>query len=332
MTELSRPTALLLMGPTASGKTDIAAALCERLPCEIISVDSALVYRDMDIGSAKPDAALLARAPHRLIDIRDPAEPYSAAEFRVDALAHMHDIAQRGRTPLLVGGTMMYFKVLLEGMAGLPGADADIRAGIEREAAEHGWPHIHARLQQVDPESAARLNPNDPQRLQRALEVYLLTGVPLSHWHRQQQGSARQPPPPPGVPDIDAYRIVQFAVAPRERAVLHQRIATRFQRMLEAGFLEEVARLKARGDLHLGLPSMRAVGYRQAWEYLDGLGDEADMAARGIAATRQLAKRQLTWLRGWRELQWLHPEDAPAGDDPLAWTAQCMAETLAQAS
>lgn len=323
-----RPKALFLMGPTASGKTDIAVELCQRLPCEIISVDSALVYRGMDIGSAKPDAALLARAPHRLIDIRDPSEAYSAAEFRLDALAHMHDIQRRGHIPLLVGGTMMYFKVLLEGMAELPGADPTVRQAIEAEAALHGWPHIHARLAQVDPESAARLNPNDPQRLQRALEVFLLTGVPLSHWHRDQAQGPRQPAPAAGIPDVDHYQILQFAVAPRERAVLHQRIATRFDQMLAQGFLPEVEALRARGDLHTGLPSVRAVGYRQAWEYLDGQGDLNNLRERGIAATRQLAKRQLTWLRGWPGLHWLHPEDAPPGDDPARWAAAQIARQL----
>ena len=328
MPTASPPSAIFLMGPTASGKTDTAAALCERLPCEIISVVSALVYRGLDIGSAKPDAALLARAPHRLIDIRDPAQPYSAAEFRLDALQHMDEIRRSGRIPLLVGGTMLYFKVLLEGLAGLPGADADIRAGIEREAAAHGWPHIHARLQAVDPESAARLNPNDPQRLQRALEVWLLTGIPLSQWHRQQQAQGRQPAPPPGTPDIDAYRVHQFAIAPRERSVLHRRIEQRFRQMLAAGLREEVAALRARGDLHPGLPAIRAVGYRQAWEFLEGRCGEEELLARGIAATRQLAKRQLTWLRGWPGLHWLHPEDAPPGDDPARWAAAQIARQL----
>ena len=326
----SLPPAIFLMGPTAAGKTDVAVALCERLPCEIINVDSALIYRGMDIGTAKPDAALLARAPHRLIDIRDPAQAYSAAEFRVDALRHMHEIRGAGRIPLLVGGTMLYFKVLMEGLAALPEADPALRAQIAEEAARLGWPHIHTLLASVDPETAARLNPNDPQRLQRALEVYRLTGVPLSEWHRRQRDAGRQPAPPPGVPDIDAYTLWQFAVAPRDRAVLHQRIALRFQAMLEGGFLDEVAALYQRGDLHPGLPAIRAVGYRQAWEYLAGTIGREDMVARGIAATRQLAKRQFTWLRGWPALRWLHPEDAPSSVAPADWLADVIRGALAE--
>jgi tRNA dimethylallyltransferase len=293
MTAAPLPPALLLMGPTASGKTRLAIELVERGPFEIISVDSGMVYRGMDIGTAKPDTATLARAPHRLIDIRDPAQAYSAAEFRADALAAMAEITAAGRIPLLVGGTMLYFKVLLEGLAPMPEADVELRARLELEAAEKGWPALHARLAEVDPPSAARLQPNDSQRVQRALEVWELTGKPLSQWH------AEQPPatPPP-------WRMVQVAVAPPERAELHDRIARRFDEMLEQGLVEEVARLKARPDLHAGLPAMKAVGYAQVWDYLEGACDAAEMRLRGIYATRQLAKRQHTWLRRFQEADW----------------------------
>lgn len=274
------------MGPTASGKTRLAIELVERGPFDIISVDSGMVYRGMDIGTAKPDADTLARAPHRLIDIRDPAEAYSAADFRGDALREMAAITARGRVPLLVGGTMLYFRVLLEGLAELPEADAVVRARLDAEAAALGWPALHARLAEVDPVTAARLKPNDSQRLQRALEVWEVTGKPLSQWHAEQG----PPEPPP-------YRFLQLAVAPPDRAVLHERIEQRFDQMLAAGFLAEVAALKARPDLHAGLPSMRAVGYAQAWAHLEGAFDAAEMRLRGIYATRQLAKRQYTWLR-----------------------------------
>ncbi|MCC2636376.1 MAG: tRNA delta(2)-isopentenylpyrophosphate transferase [Moraxellaceae bacterium] len=284
------PPAILLMGPTASGKTKLAIELVERGPFDIISVDSGMVYRGMDIGTAKPDAATLARAPHRLIDIRDPACAYSAAEFRQDALAAMAESSAAGRIPLLVGGTMLYFKVLLEGLAPMPEADPGLRARLEAEAARLGWPALHARLATVDPASAARLGSNDAQRLQRALEVWELTGKPLSQWH------AEQPPvaPPP-------YRMVQVALMPPERAALHARIEHRFDEMLEMGLVDEVARLKARPDLHAGLPSLKAVGYAQVWAYLDGACDAAEMRLRGIYATRQLAKRQHTWLRRFQQ-------------------------------
>ena len=293
---MALPPVLCLMGPTAAGKTALAIALAEAGLGEIISVDSGMVFRGMDIGTAKPDAAELARAPHRLIDIRDPAEAYSAADFRRDALAHMADISARGKVPLLVGGTMLYFKVLRDGLATMPDADPVIRARLEAEAAEQGWPALHARLVKVDPLSAARLAPNDAQRLQRALEVWELTGKPLSQWH------AEQPPPEP-LP----YDLHWHAIAPPDRAVLHERIARRFDQMLAGGFLDEVRQLRARGDLHLGLPSMRAVGYRQAWEHLDGAYDRSELRLRGIYATRQLAKRQLTWLRSFPDLTWLDP-------------------------
>lgn len=274
------------MGPTASGKTALAIELVERGPFDIISVDSGMVYRDMDIGTAKPDATTLARAPHRLIDIRDPADAYSAAEFRRDALLEMARITAAGRIPLLVGGTMLYFKVLLEGLAAMPEADPDLRARLEAEAAAKGWPAMHARLAEVDPVTAARLQPNDSQRLQRALEVWELTGKPLSQWHAEQA----PPEPPP-------FRLTQLAVSPPDRSILHARIEHRFDVMLEQGLIDEVARLRARPGLHADLPSMRAVGYAQVWSHLEGEIDADEMRLRGIYATRQLAKRQYTWLR-----------------------------------
>ncbi|TNF36947.1 MAG: tRNA (adenosine(37)-N6)-dimethylallyltransferase MiaA [Gammaproteobacteria bacterium] len=300
----SLPPVIFLMGPTASGKTDLAVALSERLPCDIISVDSALVYRGMDIGTAKPDAATLAKAPHRLIDIRDPAEPYSAADFRRDALAAIEDIVAAGKTPLLVGGTMLYFKALMERLADLPAADPVIRERLEQEAAEHGWPHLHARLAQVDPVTAARLHPNHSQRIQRALEVYELTGKPMSVLQQQSGGELLS----------ERYRIHAFAPeVPRPE--LHRRIAARFHAMLDAGFVDEVRALRARGDLHPGLPSIRAVGYRQVWAYLDGEYDYNTMIKKGISSTNGLAKRQMTWLRSWDGLYWLGT-DPPNADSP----------------
>jgi len=281
----ARPPAIFLMGPTASGKTELAIALRERFPVDIISVDSALVYRGMDIGTAKPDAATLARAPHALIDIRNPAEAYSAAEFRTDALAAMAASAAVGRAPLLVGGTMLYFRALSRGLADLPSADPEVRAALEAEAREHGWPALHRRLAALDPAVAARVHPNDPQRIQRALEVIELTGRPLSELQREQE---RRSLP---------YRVLRVIARPQPRAVLHQRIERRFAAMLEQGFLDEVRALRARGDLHRELPSMRSVGYRQAWSFLEGEIDHATMCRKAVVATRQLAKRQLTWLR-----------------------------------
>ncbi len=299
------PPAILLMGPTASGKTRLAIELSEQGPFDIISVDSGMVYRGMDIGTAKPDAETLARAPHRLIDIRDPVDAYSAAEFRLDALREMAEITARGRIPLLVGGTMLYFRVLLEGLASMPQADAAVRAQLDAEADEKGWPALHARLAEVDPVTAARLKPNDSQRLQRALEVWELTGKPLSQWHAEQ-----------GPPEVLPWRFVQLAVAPPDRALLHQRIESRFDQMLAEGLVEEVAALRARADLHADLPAMRAVGYAQVWAHLDGAFDAAEMRLRGIYATRQLAKRQYTWLRRFPEAEW-HDASQPGLTESL---------------
>jgi tRNA dimethylallyltransferase len=282
------------MGPTACGKTAVAEQLVQHFPFEIISVDSALVYRGLDIGSGKPDAATLARAPHRLIDIRDPAQPYSAADFRQDALRELRDILDRGRIPLLVGGTMLYFKVLRDGLAELPAAAPELRRQLLARAASEGWPALHRQLQQVDPVSAARIHPNDPQRLLRALEVYEASGRPLSELHEEGHATA--------VNDLPC-QLLFFGMLPLERAKLHELIARRFHQMLANGFVDEVAALRQRPDLHPDLPSLRSVGYRQVWEYLEGQHDYATMVERALAATRQLAKRQLTWLRSWPELR-----------------------------
>jgi tRNA dimethylallyltransferase len=293
-----RPLAVFLMGPTASGKTALACALSEQFPLELVSVDSALVYRGMDIGTAKPDAATLARYPHRLIDIRDPAEPYSAADFRQDAVAAMRDITAEGRVPLLVGGTGLYFRALQQGLSQLPEANAAIRERLAGEAMTLGWPALHARLQGLDPVAAARIGPNDAQRIQRALEVIELTGRPLSD--QQQGGNGERFP----------WRVLKLALLPADRAPLHARIAQRFDAMLSANFLDEVRALRARGDLQADLPAIRAVGYRQAWEYLDGETDAATFRDRGIFATRQLAKRQITWLRSELDARVLDPDRA----------------------
>ncbi|MEQ9726356.1 tRNA (adenosine(37)-N6)-dimethylallyltransferase MiaA [Pseudomonas sp. WHRI 8822A] len=298
----SLPPAIFLMGPTASGKTDLALALARVLPCELISVDSALVYRGMDIGTAKPDRATLDAFPHHLVDIRDPAEAYSAADFRRDALAAMADITARGRIPLLVGGTMLYYKALLEGLADMPGADAEVRAELEARAEREGLAALHAELQLVDPQSAARIHPNDPQRLVRALEVYRVSGTTMTQLRMQQSEAASQDG---GLP----YTVAQLAIAPAQRQILHERIAQRFDLMLEQGFVAEVERLHRRGDLHGEMPSIRAVGYRQVWDHLDGRLSAAQMRERGIIATRQLAKRQFTWLRSWQNVQWLDSLD-----------------------
>jgi tRNA dimethylallyltransferase len=280
--------AVAIMGPTASGKTAAALEVARHIPSEIISVDSALVYRGMDIGTAKPTAVEQASVPHHLIDILDPADAYSVMQFREDALRLVAEIAQRGRLPLLVGGTMLYFKALRDGLDALPQADPELRARLDEEAARIGMPALHARLAQLDPETAARLKPNDSQRIQRALEIIELTGQPMSELLARA--------PKHELP----FDLLPISLEPSERSVLHARIAARFEAMLneaDGGLLEEVKRLRARGDLHLGLPSMRCVGYRQTWEYLDGACDFQTLRDRGIAATRQLAKRQLTWLR-----------------------------------
>ena len=302
------PPAIFLMGPTAAGKTDLAIELARVLPCELISVDSALIYRDMDIGTAKPDKDTLAEFPHRLIDIRDPAESYSAAEFRADALSAMAEITARGRIPLLVGGTMLYFKALLEGLAEMPSADAALRAELEARAQAEGWEVLHAELRAVDPESAARIHPNDPQRLIRALEVYRVSGQSMTV-HRQRQAAENTAGGASAVRQFP-YTVAQLAIAPAQRQLLHERIALRFRLMLEQGLVAEVERLRQRSDLHVGLPSIRAVGYRQVWDHLDGKLDAVQMQERGIIATRQLAKRQFTWLRGWQQdVHWLDSAD-----------------------
>lgn len=296
MSEDSRPLAITLMGPTASGKTALAVQWAQRLNTEIISVDSALVYRGMDIGSAKPDAATLAQAAHHLIDIRDPHESYSAAEFVKDALPAMQQLSAQGKIPLLVGGTGLYFHALLNGLSQMPASDPDTRAGIQHEAGQRGWAALHAELASVDPAAAMRIHANDPQRITRALEVFRLSGRPISDW---QQSAQRRPFP---------FRVLKLILAPSDRAVLHERIAQRFDAMLDAGFLDEVRRLRSDPRLHPDLPAIRAVGYRQAWMHLDGDTDFATFREQGIAATRQLAKRQLTWLRGEHDARWFDPQ------------------------
>lgn len=286
------PRAILLMGPTASGKTGLALALAQHYPIEIISVDSALVYRDMNIGTAKPSTAEMASCPHHLIDIIDPTEAYSAAQFCSDASRLIGEINARGNIPLLAGGTMLYFKALREGLSDLPEADPALRAQLDQEAAEQGWPAMHARLAKLDPATAARLAPNDAQRIQRALEVITLAGQSLSSLHAR------------GREDAAPFDMLPLALIPSDRAWLHQRIAQRFQMMLDAGFLDEVSALRQHYPaLNLALPSMRCVGYRQAWEYQDGLYGMTDFIDKGVAATRQLAKRQLTWLRAMDKIE-----------------------------
>ena len=286
------------MGPTASGKSDLALVLAQHLPCEIISVDSAMVYRGMDIGTAKPERAVLASVPHHLIDIRDPSEPYSAAQFRADALRVMAGITRAGRIPLLVGGTGLYFRALERGLSVLPGADAEVRARLNAEGEAQGWAALHARLAEVDPAAAARIHPNDPQRIQRALEVYELSGVPMSTL--QTGGDGERFP----------YTPLKLVLSPPERELLQVRIARRFRRMLEQGLEDEVRALYERGDLAPALPSLRAVGYRQMWEFLAGEIDCDEMERRAIIATRQLAKRQLTWLRAEPDARWFDSEAA----------------------
>ena len=330
------PLCLGLAGPTASGKTGAAIALAQQLaevrPVEIISVDSALIYRGMDIGSAKPSVQEQAGIAHHLLDIRDPLDAYSAAEFVRDALALIAQIHARGAISLLVGGTMLYFKALMDGIDDMPAADAAVRAQLDAEAAEHGWPHMHALLAQVDPQTAARLAPGDSQRVQRALEVWRVTGQPLSHFHAQEKR------PSPLLQLAPGFQL--FSLEPDDRAWLHQRIAQRYDQMLEQNFLAEVLQLRARGDLHLNLPSMRCVGYRQMWEMLDSCAAQglavhsqadvpsalwADMRERGIAATRQLAKRQITWLRSMPQRRAIACDAADALPQWLAQARQQLA-------
>ena len=313
-----KPLAVAIMGPTASGKTAAALAIAREIPSEIISVDSALVYRGMDIGTAKPSAAELASAPHHLIDIIDPTEAYSVAQFRADTLRLVAEISARGKLPLLVGGTMMYFKGLAEGLDDLPTANPALRAEIEAEAARIGWPGMHERLRALDPITAARLAPNDAQRINRALEIIELSGRPMSELLL-------------GRPKLELpFELLSFALEPSDRAVLHARIASRFDQMLgksdDGGIVAEVAGLRARGDLHPNLPSMRCVGYRQTWDYLDGKIDRAALRETGIIATRQLAKRQLTWLRAMPERVVI---DCLAGDPAPAMLKQLAARDTA---
>jgi len=293
---------ICLMGPTASGKTDLALGLHALGGVDIISVDSAMVYRGMDIGTAKPSASVRARVPHALVDIRDPAQPYSAAEFLTDARACIADSHAAGRLPLLVGGTMLYFRALSQGLSPLPAADAGLRARLEAQASQAGWPAMHRRLAEVDPETASRLHPNDAQRIQRALEVHALTGQPLSRLQRE----------PAAEPSHNG--LVKVAVYPGDRAELHRRIEQRFEQMLAQGFIEEVEQLRARADLYRDLPAMRSVGYRQVWDYLEGMIRPDELAYRGVVATRQFARRQLTWLRREDNLVWLDSTDAAVHD------------------
>jgi len=312
MTIDHRPPAIAILGPTASGKTAFALDCAERFGGEIVSVDSALVYRGLDIGAAKPTAEELARVPHHLIDIRDPWQPYSAAEFAIDARRAIDGILARGRLPILAGGTGLYFRALLHGLAPMPEADPALRAAIEAEARERGWPALHAELARVDPVAAARIHATDPQRIQRALEVYRASGRPISAW---QAEAPRSPLP---------ARVLKLVLAPSDRALLHARIERRFDAMLEAGFLDEVRALRALPEMQavaapLDLPAIRAVGYRQAWEHLDGRFDTAGFRDRAIFATRQLAKRQLTWLRGELDARWFDPlDDRNRLEDALA--------------
>ncbi|MEZ9511805.1 tRNA (adenosine(37)-N6)-dimethylallyltransferase MiaA [Vibrio breoganii] len=299
------PLAIFLMGPTASGKTELAIRLRQRFPIELISVDSALIYKGMDIGTAKPTAEEQAAAPHRLIDIIDPSESYSAADFRRDALQLMDEITAQGKIPMLVGGTMLYYKALLEGLSPLPAADPEIRAQIEQEATQKGWQALHDELKQIDSVSAERIHPNDPQRLSRALEVFRISGKSLTEL-TQQKG---EPIP---------YDVKQFAIAPQERSELHRRIELRYEKMVEAGFEDEVRALHQRTDLHPDLPSIRCVGYRQMWGYLEEEYSFDEAIFKGVCATRQLAKRQITWLRSWKDLTWLDSQNIDHGVETIA--------------
>lgn len=292
-----RPVAIAIMGPTASGKTAFAVEWAQRLGTEIISVDSALVYRGLNIGAAKPDAKTLALAPHRMIDIRDPHEVFSAADFAAEALPHMQELSDAGKVPLLVGGTGLYFKALMQGLSAMPAADAAMRAQLQARMAEEGMARLHEELKAVDPVSAARIHPHDPQRILRALEVYLVSGRTLTDWQAQSR------------PLAFPFQVLEVTLAPENRAVLHERIALRFDQMLEMGFLDEVRGLIADSRLHPDLPAMRAVGYRQAWAHLRGESSAPEFRDQAIAATRQLAKRQLTWFRGLPSSRWFDPQN-----------------------
>ncbi len=307
-----RHTAILLMGPTASGKTDLAISLCRRFPCDLISVDSALVYRGMNIGTAKPDAKSLSRAPHRLIDFLDPEDSYSAGDFVRDASREMGKIFAAGRIPLLVGGTMMYFRALTRGIAVLPPADDGVRREIDAEAAERGWPAMHATLAEVDPDTASRIEPNDRQRIQRALEVYRLSGRPLSGLQRESR------------PLRDDIRWLRIGLVIEPRSVLHERIERRLEKMLECGFLDEMRRLYARPGLGPDCPAMRSVGYRQFWQHLDGEISLDEARDRALFATRQLAKRQITWLRSEDDIFLVDPLEAAAIDAISGFLAQSL--------
>ena len=304
--------AILLMGPTASGKTDLAISLCKRFPCDVISVDSALVYRGMDIGTAKPDAETLARTPHGLIDIRDPEESYSAGEFVRDACREMDEIFAKGRIPLLAGGTMMYFRALTGGIAELPAADDAIRASIDAEAAERGWPAMHEELQRVDPDAAARIKPNDRQRIQRALEVYRGSGRPLTDWQRNS------------APIRDDIHYLKVGLNIEPRSILHERIAARLDLMVDGGFVEEVKTLRERPGLSADCPAMRSVGYRQFWQFLDGTCSLDEARRKALYATRQLAKRQITWLRSETDIFLTDPLEPGAIDAISAFLAQSL--------
>ena len=307
-TEKAKPDVICLMGPTASGKTSLAVDLVRQHPFQIVSVDSAQVYRGMDIGTGKPDQQTLAVAPHGLIDIADPSHCYSASEFRRDAIKQIEEIAAQGKVPLLVGGTMLYFRVLRDGLANMPHADAAVRAEIEELANQEGWEAVHQQLGEVDSESAARIHPNDPQRLQRALEVFRVSGLTMTELHRQEQAL--------GKPE-QQFNLHFFAIQPEDRSALHEQIEQRFKQMLKDGFIAEVEALYTRNDLNATLPSIKSVGYRQAWQYLDGELDYDGMVEKSIIATRQLAKRQLTWLRSWENLRSLSDSSALSADSVL---------------
>lgn len=296
MNDIKKKPLICLMGPTASGKTHLAIELVQRFPFEIISVDSALVYRGMNIGTAKPDEKLLTMVPHRLIDIRDPADPYSAAQFREDALREILNIDARGNIPLLVGGTMLYFRALQKGLADMPSANTTIRSELTNEATQKGWAQLHARLKTIDPLAYARIHPNDAQRIQRALEVYMISGKTITEWQEGQENG------------LSGYEIYNLIVAPTKRDILHARIATRFKQMIEDGLIDEVKKLYDRPDLNYNIPAVRSVGYCEVWTYLAGQYTFEEMQEKAIAATRQLAKRQLTWLRRWPDAVWFDSE------------------------